>query len=181
MNWYVVDKGYVEYLKEFDDKVGNVDYGDDAFKVHTGIAYTIRDNKYYIPMCSKKAKHENMKNSIDFQKIEEVGTRRLLSVLNINNMIPVPDEYIEELKYDNIEKYRSFKNDKEKVDYIYILQLEMAAIQEMEDVLKEKAEKLYKKCEEKPDSKLAQRCCNYKLLEEKSKEYKQNRISARTI
>ena len=36
MNWYVADKGYINYLKKFDSRVGYVDYGD-HLKLHLGI------------------------------------------------------------------------------------------------------------------------------------------------
>ena len=42
-------------------------------------------------------------------------------------------------------------------------------------VLKSKAEKLYKKIEQLPNSSLARRCCNFKLLEFKSIEYETKR------
>ena len=35
MKWYVVDKEYITYLKQFDYKVGNVDYKD-KFKPYIG-------------------------------------------------------------------------------------------------------------------------------------------------
>ncbi len=48
----------------------------------------------------------------------------LTGVLNINNMIPVPDNCLTQLKYNQIEIFRSFSNEKEKTDYIYLLQKE---------------------------------------------------------
>ena len=48
---------------------------------------------------------------------------------------------------------------------------EKKIIDNLESVLTEKARKLYHKCQGNPDGKLSQRCCNFTLLEEKSKEY----------
>jgi len=39
-------------------------------------------------------------------------------------MIPVPDNCLTQLKYNQIEIFRSFSNEKEKTDYIYLLQKE---------------------------------------------------------
>ena len=70
-----------------------------------------------------------------------------------------------------IENFRSFSNEKEKTDYIYLLQKEKALIDHVQDTLQNKAMKLYQKCITKPDSSLAARCCNFKVLEEKCSSY----------
>ena len=89
----------------------------------------------------------------------------------IGNMIPVPDSCLTQLKYNQVDNFRSFKNPKEKTDYIYLLQKEKAMIDNIEKTLQNKALKLYQKCISKPDSSLATRCCNFKLLEEKCNLY----------
>ena len=73
----------------------------------------------------------------------------------------------EALKYNQVESFRSFSNEKEKTDYVYLLQKEKALIDNVQDTLQNKAMKLYQKCIAKPDSSLAARCCNFKMLEEK--------------
>ena len=60
---------------------------------------------------------------------------------------------------------------KEKTDYIYLLQKEKALIDNVQDTLQNKAMKLYQKCIVKPESSLAARCCDYKMLEEKCSSY----------
>ena len=59
----------------------------------------------------------------------------------------------------------------EKTDYIYLLQKEKNLIDKVQNILQNKAQKLYQKCIAKPDSSLALRCCNFKLLEEKCSLY----------
>ena len=48
---------------------------------------------------------------------EHQSTGYLYAVLNINNMIPVPDHCLTQLKYNQVESFRSFSNEKEKTDY----------------------------------------------------------------
>ena len=36
MNWYVVDKNYIQYLSHFDSHVGYAEYGE-RLKLHVGI------------------------------------------------------------------------------------------------------------------------------------------------
>lgn len=170
MNWYVVDKGYIDYLTQFDSRVGYVEYGD-RLKLHVGIILTIADFHYYVPISSAKPKHKRMSNSIDFHKLQDESNGYLYAVLNINNMIPVPDNCLTQLKYNNIEAFRSFNNEKEKTNYIYLLQKEKFLIDKVQDTLQQKAIKLYQKCIDKPDSSLALRCCSFKMLEEKCKLY----------
>ena len=86
-------------------------------------------------------------------------------------MIPVPANCLTQLKYNQVESFRSFSNEKEKTDYIYLLQKEKLIIDKIALILQSKAQKLYQKCLDKPNSSLAVRCCNFLLLEEKCKCY----------
>lgn len=166
MNWFVVDKKYINYLTQFDSRVGYAEYGN-RLKLHVGILFTIGEFHYYVPISSAKPKHQKMANSLDFHKLQDESTGYLYAVLNLNNMIPVPDFCLTQLKYNQIDQFRSFKNSKEKTDYIYLLQKEKYLIDKLQTTLHAKALKLYQKCIAKPDSSLAMRCCNFKLLEEK--------------
>lgn len=164
MNWYIVEKNYIQYLRQFDSKVGYIDYGS-RLKLYLGIILSVGEFFYYVPISSAKEKHKTMKNSLDFQKIQDENT--LYAVLNLNNMIPVPNSCIQQIKYNQIEKFRSFNSATERTDYIYLLQKEKRLIDAMEGDIKNKAQKLYEKCTSAPNSKLAARCCNFRLLEEK--------------
>lgn len=64
-----------------------------------------------------------------------------------------------------------FSNEKEKTDYIYLLQKEKFLIDNVQDILQNKALKLYQKCISKPEASLAVRCCDFKMLEEKCRSY----------
>lgn len=171
MNWYVVNKDYVAYLSQFEQKVGFIDYGE-RLKLHIGTILTVGAFKYYIPVSSAKPKHQKMSNSLDFHKLQDKQTGFLYAVLNINNMIPVPDSCITQLKYDKIATFRTFKDEREKTNYIYLLQKEKKLIDDVAEIVSGKASKLYEKCKLSPDSSLAKRCCNFLLLEKKCIEWK---------
>lgn len=170
MNWYVIDKKYIDYLTHFDSRVGYVEYGE-RLKLHIGILLSIETFQYYVPLSSAKPKHTKMSNSLDFHKLQDESTGYLYAVLNLNNMIPVPASCVKQLKYNEIENFRSFFNEKEKTDYIYLLQKEKVLIDKVQDTLQRKAKKLYQKCNDKPNSSLAARCCNFQLLETKCNSY----------
>ena len=52
MDWYVVDKKYINYLTQFDSHVGYVEYGE-RLKLHVGILLTIGDFHYYVPLQNR--------------------------------------------------------------------------------------------------------------------------------
>ena len=53
MDWYVADKNYINYLTQFDSRVGYVEY-EERLKLHVGILLTIGDFHYYVPISSAK-------------------------------------------------------------------------------------------------------------------------------
>lgn len=111
MNWYVIHKEYINYLIQYDPRVGYIEYGD-KLKLYLGILLTVNSYNYYVPISSAKPKHRHMSNNLDFQKLQDEKNGLLYAVLNLNNMIPVPDSCVTQLKYDQLEHFRSFKSDK---------------------------------------------------------------------
>ena len=171
LKWYVVDKEYVSYLKEFDNKVENIDYSN-RFKPYLGIIITINEINYYVPISSVKEKHYKMNDDIDFIKISE--NDRILGVLNLNNMIPIDNDSVKNLKYSEIERYRNFKTNKEKSLYISLLNMELELINNKIEKIKANAFKLYNEKTNRPNSKISKRCCDFKVLEEKCRKYKRD-------
>lgn len=54
-----------------------------------------------------------MSNGLDFHKVVDDKSGTLYAVININNMIPVPDKCIMQLKYNDVQNHRIFANEKE--------------------------------------------------------------------
>lgn len=169
LRWYIADKEYIKYLKNFDEKVENIDYNT-KLKPYIGILITINEFNYYVPISSPKEKHYKMKEDMDFIKI--IKNNKIIGVLNLNNMIPILDSNVKELKYKEIEKYRSFDNEKEKKLYISFLSFELTLINENMTKIKKNAMKLYNEKIKNPESSISKRCCDFKLLEEVSVIYK---------
>lgn len=165
MDFYVINKDYVNELKRIDNLVGDVEYGADKLKFHLGIIIKVNDNDYYVPVSSPKPKHFRMSDSVDFIKINHYSTGDLLCVLNLNNMIPAPKNCVEQLKSNNVDKYRTFTSETEKNDYIFLLMEELLSIKDKEDKILNNANKLYQICSTIPDSPILLRCCKFKELE----------------
>ena len=171
MNWYIVDKEYVNYLHSIDNRVQNLEYSE-RLKPYIGIILEIYDYKYYVPISSTKKKYYNVKSNIDLYKIK--NNDKILGVLNLNNMIPIKEKYIKKLKYSEIEQYRRFKNKVDKEKYINLLNRELQIINKEQEEIKKNAEKLYNYIIKRPKSNIAKRCCNFKLLEEKILNYRKD-------
>ena len=70
LQWYIVNKKYINYLKTFDNKIENIDYQDNL-KPYIGRIININSFNYYVPVSSPKEKHYKMKEGIDFIKIKK--------------------------------------------------------------------------------------------------------------
>ncbi|MCI9063581.1 MAG: type III toxin-antitoxin system ToxN/AbiQ family toxin [Clostridia bacterium] len=169
LKWYIANKDYVKYLKEYDNKVEDIDYGS-KLKPYIGIIIEINKFNYYVPISSVKEKHYNIKEDMDFIKI--MKDDKILGVLNLNNMIPISNRNVSLLEYRDIEKYRDFSSEKEKNLYVSFLNFELRLINQKAEKIRKSALKLYREKSNNPSSKISKRCCDFKLLEEKSELYK---------
>lgn len=106
-----------------------------------------------------------MKNTIDFLKIKNGE----LGAINFNNMIPVLTTNFTLLDLD-----KSYKRTSDKL-YNKLLQEQLLWLNSNKKQVKTKAIKLYQLyISNKLSDNIKERCCNYKLLEEKCIEY--NRV-----
>jgi len=173
LSLYNVDSSYCEYLRNFDPKILQVSENK-ARRPFLGIVIELDNGiKYYAPLTSPKPKHLNMKDSIDFIKIRNGA----LGAINLNNMIPVDDEFIRKVDL-------KIKPDdtKEDIKYKILLSDQISWCNANRDKIVKYAKKLYKLItENKAPKKLADRCCDFKLLEQKCIEYRELRLSQKEI
>ena len=159
-----VDTKYCDYLREYDYRV-SYNKGTKELRPFIGVIFMIGDIKYFAPLSSPKEKHLKMKNTIDFLKIKNGE----LGAINFNNMIPVLTTNYSLLDLD--------KSCKRKSDKLYnkLLQEQLLWLNSNKKQVKTKAIKLYQLyISNRLSDNIKNRCCNYKLLEEKCIEY--NRV-----
>ena len=155
-----VDSKYIKYLYYFDNKVM---YNKGQKRPYIGILFEVKGNKYYAPLTHPKPKFLHMKNTEDFMRIKG-GT---LGAINFNNMIPVVDSAVNVINVSSI-------ND-EKYKLLLINQLQFFDNNDTDII--NRATKLYRAYKSKKLRKsVAQRCCNFMLLENKAKLYDPNYI-----
>ena len=83
-------------------------------KCFLGVVLKTNDVDYFAPLTSYKPKFVNMKNDIDFFKIKDNSTGKIFGVIDINNMMPIMPENYTKLTLENLDKFRVFKNNREK-------------------------------------------------------------------
>jgi protein AbiQ len=98
---YNVNIKYIRNLHRVDDHVPSVSpqIGKQA-RPFLGIVVLINGSKFCIPLSSnsgrKNKDFESMRENITFRKVRDKNGK-MLAALNLNNMIPVREEYITEL------------------------------------------------------------------------------------
>lgn len=159
-NLYYINEEYINYLRQFDDKVP---YNKNQTRPYVGIVCIFKNQKYFIPMTSPKGKHLKMNpNLADIYKIDDGK----LGVLNINNMIPARLDVIEKINFNIQDKL-----------YAKLLSEQLSFLNKHKEEILLKISKffvLYYK--EKLYENIKQRTCNFKLLEEKCKIWNNNML-----
>ena len=154
-----VDTKYCDYLRKFDALVP-LNHAKNENRPFIGILFQIHNVEYFAPLSSPKKKHLQMHNMIDFIKID----RGRLGAINFNNMIPVTPN-----NYEIIDLYA---DDFEHAKYLTLLRKQLNWLNRNKIKIIFKADNLYALYLGKllPEN-IMNRCCNFKLLEEKCREY----------
>ena len=160
-----VDYKYCNYLRQFDNKV-SYNAGVKELRPFIGVLFVVAGYEYFAPLSSPKVKHVHMKNNIDVVKID--GGR--YGVVNFNNMIPVTSNNYELFDLNSTPK------DTYELKRQNLLKSQLLWLNKNIKNVKSKALNLYELYKNgKLDERIKSRCCNFVLLEEKCKEYNQNK------
>ena len=162
---YKVDMKYIRNLHNIDDKVLSVSpQTRKDNRVFVGIVIVCGAHKYCIPLSSPKEKHKNMKNAMDFSKIEVGG--KILGVLNFNLMIPIDEKQLQ------IIDTTIHKRDRVNIKaYKQLCQQELKWCQENSEIVCNKANVLYKKYMSGEEFAGRTRCLNFPKLEQECQKY----------
>lgn len=146
---YEIDKEYLAYISAYSE---HVFYSptDTQKRKYIGIILQVDGIRYFAPLSSFKPKHKKMREGVDFIKIKDY------SVININNMIPVPEGC-----------YRLVDVNGEKdPHYKYLLQAEAREINRHRNrILKNASIVRSHKLANDNSTPLAKRCNDFKRLE----------------
>lgn len=156
-----LDTNYCDYLRKYDNKVP-YNFDEKELRPFIGILFTIDSLMYFAPLSSPKPKHLKLKSKLDFLKIDNGK----LGAINFNNMLPVTENNI--IKLDLNKECLTESEEK----YTKLLKEQLFWLNRNHDKLYGRSKKLYDKFMDGTlNENIAKRCCNFKLLEEKCKEY----------
>ena len=152
---YEVKSEYTKYLSNYQKHIFAQADGKDNRK-YIGIVFEVKGIKYFAPLSSFKDKHKQMKEGVDFIKIKDYA------VINLNNMIPVPDSQIVNIDI----------NKEKDASYRYLLQAESREVNRQKNRIRKNAEIVYShKKHNGVSTPLAKRTNDFDMLEKLCKEY----------
>ena len=175
LSFYIIDEKYVKYLQDKELEKRGFTKVSNTFnllylhkKCYVGIIFEINGFKYLAPLTHPKTHYEENKqffNRISTPINITTGEKtKYFGRIMYSYMIPVPtDDLIEEIIINDVDDYGYrmllltqyfFINDKKVKDSIYL-----------------KASMLYKKVCNNPNHYLSKVCCDFKYLEDISKDY----------
>ena len=153
LKFYNIDDKYIEYLYQFDKKVP---FNKNSKRPYIGIILEINEITYFAPMFSPKQQHNKYKANATHIRIGKD-----LGMIKLNNMIPVNKENLKYINFNDIQD-KKYKN---------LLIQQNNFIQLNTDEIRQTAEKLYKFVTIDKKDFFIKLCCDFKLLEEKCKNY----------
>lgn len=137
LNLYHIDDKYITFLKNSGNNSVESNYAKaDNQKPYIGVVFQVNNHNYFAPLSSPKEKYKAMSYSNPtLFKIEKGSNKKLIGVVRLNNMIPVPDmalirvdfAKVKDLEYKNLleSQYRIMQNNlsniKDKAQSIYDL------------------------------------------------------------
>lgn len=152
---------YCTFLRMFDNRVP-YNFLEKEIRPFIGVLFEVNNCKYFAPLSNPKIKHLKMKNKLDFLKLDNGK----LGAINFNNMLPVMNTNIIIL---DLNKPCLTKSEEK---YQKLLKEQIYWLNRHKKSLYLKSQKLYNLYVlEKLNKSIYDRCCDFKLLEEKCIEY----------
>lgn len=169
---YEIDLDYIKALNAVDNKVQYDSTGNYNNKPYIGVLFRMKSMDYVVPLSSPKPKHLTMRNQADFFKIDGGN----LGVININNMIPVRNQF-NIIKLKDIDALLN-STDPRDVRYGNLLNNQLAFINQVQNrnSIRTKAETLYEKyIDNSLIPRIKDRCVNFPELEKELNIYLTNK------
>ena len=162
--FYEVDKQYADYLRTYESKVPQIQY-EGKSKFVCGVVLVVNDCTYFAPISSQKDRQQT-----NIQITDKSGM--VLSTIRFAYMFPAPIDILQKMDFHKVQETDP--------RYASLLQKEYEFCRAHEAQICEKARKVYEiGCN--PDHVLNRYCCDFRLLEEKRKEYFQQLMDSANI
>lgn len=172
MRWININEKYLDYLRSFEKRIPYSDYGDKKYKPFFGVLFEVGDLYYVTQVSHPQKRHYNLKQQKDFYKIYDPKCpNRLIAVVNLNYMFPVPATETSYFHKREIHTYRKFDSEIEKSKYVNLLDIELQVVNSMS--LDNKARYIYELKYKNPMHFVSKRCIDFKEMEKLAKKFLQ--------
>lgn len=178
MQWYLLDKEYLDFLRRFDSYVPSLDGYDGKFKPFFGKLFSTGYLDYYAPISSGKVKHIQFRETSLFYKVylgdeteKEKAAKKPVAVIDLKHIVPVPSGFAKLLEPEDILQNDAYGSLLEKSKYLVLLRQELAWVNRHEETLRQHAMKLREKCLSIESYYMNKKCLNLRLLELKAGEF----------
>lgn len=169
---------YLEYLNRNGDSRVPVEHSEQGRRKRPYIGILLTGSlgmDYVLPLTSPKPKHQRMRSSLDFHRLDSGK----LGAVNINDMIPVLDDS----DYTVIDLDGMLRRHLNTADrkYYYLLEKQRTWIEKNDQcrVLQQKAGKLHEKyCNGSLNRHIASRCVDFPKVEAAAKQYNKRFLDA---
>ena len=178
MQWYLLNKEYLDYVRGFDPFVPSLDGYGGKFKPFFGKLFSVNQIDYYAPISSGKQKHIQFRETNLFYKIylrNELDAEKLVkkpvAVIDLKHIIPVPATQATLLENDSILNNDAYGSASEKSKYLVLLRQELAWVNSNEEKIVANAKILHEKCMTIESFHIHKKCLNLRLLEQKARDF----------
>lgn len=173
MNFYNIKTEYLDFLRLVDEKVP-WQHTNKVSRPYIGVIIETSDKRYFAPLSSPKNKFIKMRAQIDFIKLD-YGK---LGAINLNNMIPVPENVCTSIDFTKMIS----SNDPNEKKYGFLLWSQWEWINKNKEWIVSKAEALYTKySQNKLQSHIKNRCVNFPLLEKRLEQFNNKEITPKEV
>lgn len=162
--FYTVDRKYIKYLSEFEK---HISYNKDEIghsRPYLGIVLQIENYEYFAPLYSYKEHYRKYKNNPSFFFVRDRKDRPL-AIIKFSAMIPVPR---------NINVTELLKYEEQDNKYKDLISAEYRYINSNKKEIYKRANRMYVAVAKHKNNFLKTIACDFKLLEKKSLDYKEN-------
>jgi protein AbiQ len=165
VKFYIVENNYIEHLRSVDGHV----YQNKAGRPYVGVLFEVNGCKFLAPLTSPKPKHDDIPDKSPLiYKMHELGNEtNKLGLVQINNMIPVPDSEMELLDMSKLD-----------AKYKVLLDLQQQFLRKNSVEFQKKAKKLYAIVKGGKAVGLIKRCCDFQALEKAMEDYVSKNMQA---
>lgn len=176
--FYTVDLEYLRYLNAVDDEVRFSEERHYETKPFLGILIMVGNHPYFVPLSSRKSRHARMDNVgrdyyLIYERIPQFAMReqdivkpvsdseclRILALLDLRKMIPVPNGVYHPIIFDDVSDAR----------YRSLLMKEFSFCRGIREGLLEKAAAVYNN--QKSSGRVYFGYCNFSALEAACEQY----------